>query len=614
MSVRTTSKHRAVSRVWFELLERRMLLSLSAAGAEFRANTFTAGSQSDAAIAADSNGNFVVAWSSDGQDGSSGGIYAQRYNAAGVKQGAEFRVNTVTLNAQSDPAVAMDADGDFVIAWTSSDGSSNGIFAQRYSAAGVKQGDQFRVNTTTSNAQNNAAIAMDDAGNFVVAWDASAPIGALPGVFAQRFSAAGAKVGAEFAVSPGTNQGRSPAAAMDADGDFVIAWEAASDGSDSGAFARRYSKTGQAQGSAFRVNTTIAGPQENVAAAMDDSGDFVVTWDSEGPVDTTYGVYAQRFNSAGTKHGGEFRANTFTVGNQFQPAVAMDADGDFVICWNSDGQDGSAGGIFARQFRADGTPQGSEFRVNSTTAGDQDDPSVVCDAAGNVVFSFDSAEVSVRRFNNATFASLSSGKLTVNGTSGSDTITLERQQTVLRVTRNGVPLSFNNASVTRIEVLARDGNNRVTIGEGIIGASVAGGTGKDTFVGGSGSDSLNGASGNDKLTGGAGADSLIGGKNSDSISGGDGNDTIDGQDGTDTLIGDAGRDRIRGGNGNDSIRGGNQNDSLFGDAGDDSIQGGAHDDVLDGGPGADNLNGNTGTDRSDNTEPEDILELIELEN
>jgi hypothetical protein len=39
--------------------------------------------------------------------------------------------------------------------------------------------------------------------------------------------------------------------------------------------------------------------------------------------------------------GNEFRINTYTseVTNHF-PAVAMDSDGDFVIAWQSDVQDG----------------------------------------------------------------------------------------------------------------------------------------------------------------------------------------------------------------------------------------------------------------------------------
>ena len=67
----------------------------------------------------DADGDFVVAWQSAGQDGCSYGVYAQRFNAAGVAQGSEFQVNTYTTDNQAASSVAMDADGDFVVAWTS---------------------------------------------------------------------------------------------------------------------------------------------------------------------------------------------------------------------------------------------------------------------------------------------------------------------------------------------------------------------------------------------------------------------------------------------------------------------------------------------------------------
>ena len=125
-----------------ERLEAREVLSASPVGSEFRVNTTTAGTQIDQSIAMDADGDFVVAWQSYGQDGSGSGIFAQRYDSAGAKEGVEFQVNSFTASHQQSPSVAMDADGDFVIAWRSNlqDGSGDGIYAQRYNAAGVAQG------------------------------------------------------------------------------------------------------------------------------------------------------------------------------------------------------------------------------------------------------------------------------------------------------------------------------------------------------------------------------------------------------------------------------------------------------------------------------------------
>src|SRR5262249_8421631 len=142
-------------------------------GGEFRANTTPLKNQQNATVAMDPSGDFVITWSSQAQDnGSSWGICAQRYNAAGVPQGGEFRVNTTTANDQQYSTVATDAAGNFVITWTSNnqDGSGRGIYAQRFSALGVPQGSEFRVNTTTANDQLFSSVAMAPNGNFVVVW------------------------------------------------------------------------------------------------------------------------------------------------------------------------------------------------------------------------------------------------------------------------------------------------------------------------------------------------------------------------------------------------------------------------------------------------------------
>lgn len=97
-----------------ECLESRALLAATPIGTEFRVNTTVTNTQTFSSVATDADGDFVVAWHSN-QDGVSFDVYAQRYSAAGVPQGSEFRVNTTTANTQAYPSVGMDADGDFVI-------------------------------------------------------------------------------------------------------------------------------------------------------------------------------------------------------------------------------------------------------------------------------------------------------------------------------------------------------------------------------------------------------------------------------------------------------------------------------------------------------------------
>src|SRR5262249_38325766 len=156
-----------------------------------------------------------------------------------------------------------------------------------------------------------------------------------------------------------------------ADGGFVIAWQSAQqdNGLSLGIYARRYDAGGDAVSAEFRVNTRTADEQSMAAISALDDGGFVVTWSSFSQDGSGKGVYAQRYAADGSAQGTEFRVNTFTAGHQDPPVVCTLADGGFVIAWQSDGQDGSNEGVYAQRFGADGTKQGAEFRVNAASAG-----------------------------------------------------------------------------------------------------------------------------------------------------------------------------------------------------------------------------------------------------
>ena len=219
--------------------------------------------------------------------------------APGDALGPEFQVNTFTLGDQVLPAVAMDADGHFVVAWEGYGSSElKGIFAKRFDATGVAQGSEFLVNSFTTNNQNWSAIAMDADGDFVVAWESRDQDGSLYGIFAQRFDAAGVAQGSEVQVNTfSTSAQRLPAVAMDTDGDFVVAWTSyEQDGSDWGVFAQRYDAAGVAQGAEIPVNSHTTSQQIFPAVAMDVDGDFVVAWQSNGQDGSSYGVFAQRYD------------------------------------------------------------------------------------------------------------------------------------------------------------------------------------------------------------------------------------------------------------------------------------------------------------------------------
>jgi hypothetical protein len=386
----------------FEPLERRTLMSLSPLGGEFRVNTTTSTNETNPAMAMDVDGDFVVVWTSYVEEPADGGgpefigdVYAQRFNALGVKQGPEFRVNTTTANNQRLPAVAMDDAGNFVVAWTSEaqDGSGDGIYIRRYNAAGTPLTGEIRVNTFTTANQVSPAIAMDPNGDSVVVWTSYGQESAEPGVYAQRYNAAGTPQGGEMHVNTfTTSYQRFGSVGMDDAGNFVIAWEGFDqDGSGIGSYAQRYNAAGVPQGSEFRINTETFHNQHEPSVAVDPSGDFVIAWSSDTQDGDSNGVYARRYNASGVPQGGEFRVNIFTTHSQRAPSAAIDPNGNFVITWGSGTQDGSSYGVYARSYSAAGVPDGAEFRVNTFTTEIQHVPAVALDAEGDAVITWTSS-------------------------------------------------------------------------------------------------------------------------------------------------------------------------------------------------------------------------------
>ena len=102
-------------------------------GNVIRVNSYLYGDQYAPRVSA-IGGDYLVAWTSLGEDGSREGVYGQFVHEDGSLVGGEFRVNTTTISSQMQPAVASDGAEQFLVVWTSYNGSPNSfdLFAQRY--------------------------------------------------------------------------------------------------------------------------------------------------------------------------------------------------------------------------------------------------------------------------------------------------------------------------------------------------------------------------------------------------------------------------------------------------------------------------------------------------
>lgn len=369
----------------------RRLIASVIEGEEFRVSSFTNGEQSFPTVTSPTDGGFVITWMSDGEDGSSSGIYMKHYSPTGTLYGAKYRVNTRTSATQANPVIASLSGGSFVIAWQSDgqDGSGYGVYAQCYRKNNTV-GSEFRANSYTTIDQNYPSIAGLTDGGFVIAWTSSQQDGSTDGVYLQRFTSNAEAYGSEERVNTYTlsYQEMSSIAGLSSGG-YVITWMSKNeDGSGYGIFAQHYTFTGSRFGSEFRVNTHTADQQYHPAIASLPDGGFVITWMSQYQDGSGWGIYAQRYSADNSKYATEFRVNTVTMGDQLYPAIASLSDGGFVITWTSEGQDGSGYGIYAQCYTSLSAVNGSEFQVNTYTNGDQTYSTVASAADGSFLITW----------------------------------------------------------------------------------------------------------------------------------------------------------------------------------------------------------------------------------
>jgi len=355
---------------------------------ELQVNTVTEKSQVTPSIASRADGGSVVVWETGNSDTREFGLRAQLLNADWTPNGGEIIVSL----AQPDyvtvgKCVAMTDSGQFLIVWGNNRaGYLNEIRARLYNADGTPRGEAFSLDLGEEGNFRDPTVAINAAGEFVVtAWVYDL---AFRGIHARKFAADGTPMGGGIYVSPAGND---PVAAIDDAGRFAIAWAMTDDGTD--IFAQWYNADLTPATDAIHVNTVTYHNQWSPDIAMNALGRVVVTWvDGGGQDSDDDGIFARIYNAPGLPSGDEFQVNTYVTDNQRDAAVALDDDGRFVIAWRSSPDVDQPLDVFAQAFAPNGTPNGTEFRVNATTENHQYEVDVAIDGAGRFVFAWKSTD------------------------------------------------------------------------------------------------------------------------------------------------------------------------------------------------------------------------------
>lgn len=473
----------------------------NAVGGETHINTSPPSYQNSVGVTALADGGYIISWGSH-QDGSGSGVYAQRYDVEGNAVGVETRINAVTAGNQFAPHIAALANGGYAATWYSNhSGGTYDIYVRLFDAGGNALGTEFRVNTYTANDQTTAEITASQDGGFVIAWSSSLQDGSGSGVYEQRFDASGNRIGGEIQVHTTTlvDQRIEDIVTLD-DGGHIIVWLSNHGGNNTDVFTQRYDANGNRVGGETRVNTTLPNYEGDARITALDDGGYVVVW-SSCPLDGAWNfeVYAQRFAANGNRVGGETRINTYTNDGQQLPDVAGLPDGGYVVTWTSGLQDGSLSGVYAKRFDAAGQELSSGVEITGTA---QDD-TIYAGYGIQTLEGLAGNDVLFGGLGNDTLIG-GSGSDALAGGFGDDLYILEDNDTVVEDAGAGIDTVRSSVTYT----LSDNVENLVLTGSGAINGT--GNNQHNTITGNSGKNTLNGGSGGfDTLIGGLGNDTYV---------------------------------------------------------------------------------------------------------
>jgi len=327
---------------------------------------------SEPAIAIDADGNALVVWS----DAATGVIQARFVTTPAAI--------ATTLNPSGlciTPRVAFDHAGNAIAVWAQYENQRNDIWARRYVASTQTWSTPLRVSSATAAADAYVPdLGVDGAGNAIVVWHQGNGQTNHFDEWVATYDAMAATWSAPVLASDGVDSAYGGRVGINANGRAIVAWQQETgDGTTvSNAPTELWARTVSATGlwSAPRTISTIPGAQMGVygqiSVAMDGAGNGAVVW-------VQGAIQAAIFSATDGWQAAQGLLST-TTDSAYAPQVAFDASGNALAVWQE--QDGfHAFGGASRYVPGSGWSASTQFA--SWTPGDLYTPALAVDGAGN---------------------------------------------------------------------------------------------------------------------------------------------------------------------------------------------------------------------------------------
>ena len=376
--------------------DERNEITVRLAPADFQVNAIHSGNQHIGSgrgarqlAAAENTGTAIACWNAPCANGRCS-IFARRFDHSGLPlvngstdDDREFMININEQSFNDRSAIAAQADGTFLVTWQNkaASTSSSAIVARAFSADGsarTSTPQTIQISRNVDDVANASVSALT--GGYMIVWseksDSSVHIrGQLVDVDGHYDASVPNFDLATLGPQNETDEVQ-PAIASGPNNEFMVAWI------DRGnVVARIFDSSGTPSSTSLSPGQAQTGRAQHVDLASIQDG-YAIVWDDELGAEPDLdgrSIQFRRISRSGASM--DERAvtlNTRVAADQSQPAIAGATDGTLLVVWKSDDQILDANsGIRGRVLRSSGMPVGPDFRINTTRAGSQGNPSAV---------------------------------------------------------------------------------------------------------------------------------------------------------------------------------------------------------------------------------------------
>jgi hypothetical protein len=289
-------------------------------------------------------------------------IIVQEFNTAGRPAGPPRTISSGGVGLKSQPRIATLPGGGAVAAWMSSYGatatpaSELGVFTRQLDGHGRPAGGQTQADTKSGAVGLTPALAVDPDGSYLIAWTSQNGTDAFnTSIYGRVFAASGAPLAAPFAITSNTvgPQGR-PTVANDGQGSYLVAWQSYfNDMWHTRVDGQIVSKAGGLLGKRQTISTGGGKNWADLApsAAVAPGGTFMLVW-MEYNTWFPVGLAGVQVDRTGVPLGNQFWINDLQIGSQYRTSLATDGAGHYLSSYEGF-QTQTTLGIMARYFAAD---------------------------------------------------------------------------------------------------------------------------------------------------------------------------------------------------------------------------------------------------------------------